>query len=152
MILVRSFLLSSTWGRTEPFVGQIRGDGVRMRVRQGSTNGLTRLFYGQLTPTTDGCCLKGEFRTLLWIDLLLRFVWLALLIPTALFLVGVARRAWSGQPVDWVELAISFTVVLLAFAFFLGIEIFARRLGDRDERAMRQHLDRLFPDGRAWTG
>jgi hypothetical protein len=144
MAIVRSLLLTPTWGKKESCVGRIEGSRVEMRVRHGSSNGLTRLFHGEVTPAAGGSRLAGEFRTLLWVVLILRAVWLALLAPMILVL---AQLAPPGRSTPRAMLA-AVGAPLVTLAFLLVIEVFARRMGDADERRMREHFDRLFADAR----
>lgn len=129
MAIVPSVLLSPTWGRTEEIVGRIDGSRFVMRARHGYSNGLTRLLHGGITERNGGSRVEGEFRTLLWVVLLLRFVWIAFLGP-----VLFAPRS----PASLVPLA--------AFCFVVLVEIVGRSLGDRDERKMRDHLKLIFID------
>lgn len=129
MAIVRSILLSPTWGRTENMVGRVEGSGFALRVRHGTSNGLTRLLYGSISGGTSGSRVEGEFRTLLWVVLILRFVW-------AVFL-GQLLLA-SRSPDSLFLLGALFFVVL--------VEIVGRKMGDADERKMREHLRRVFAD------
>ena len=144
MAIVRSLLLTPTWGRRESFLGRIDGHRVEMRVRHGSSNGLTRLFYGVVTPTSQGSRVTGQFRTLLWVVLILRAVWIALGVPIVFLLVEF-RGATSSAPR---ELLPALLAPLVTLALLLFIEVVARRMGDTDERRMREHFDRLFADVR----
>ena len=148
MGMVRSFLLSPTSGRTEDFVGQLQGSEFKMRVRHGASNGLTRLFYGKVIPASFGSRVEGKFRTLRWVVLLLRAVWVAIWVPVGLYVLDQVRRARAGGEVDWSEFTVAFPLMLFMFVLFIGIEAFARRMGDRDEHRMREHLNRLFEDVR----
>lgn len=129
MAIVRSVLLSPTWGRTENIVGRVEGSRFAMRVRHGTSNGLTRLLYGTISGGTSGSRVDGEFRTLLWVVLILRFVWVVFLGQLLL-----APR----NPASLVLLGPFFFVVL--------VEIVGRKMGDVDERKMREHLKRVFAD------
>jgi hypothetical protein len=149
MGIVRSFLLSPTWGRTEDFVGQLQGSEFKMRVRHGTSNGLTRLFYGKVIPASFGSRVEGEFRTLWWVVLILRAAWVAIWAPVGLYVLDQVRRARAGSEVDWSEFAVAFPLMLFMFVLFIGIEAFARWMGDRDEHRMREHLNRLFEDVRS---
>jgi hypothetical protein len=122
--VVRSILFSPTWGRGEDFLATIRGTRIEMRARHGYSNGLTRIFYGSITPTPKGSRIEGEFRTLLWVVLILRVVWL--------FFLGAAL---AGR-----EPALFGAIMILVLA---GIETIARRMGDADEEKMRGFLSRL---------
>ena len=110
-------------------VGRIEGSRFVMRVRHGYSNGLTRLLYGGVTGRTTGSRVEGEFRTLLWVVLILRFVWFAFL--------GQALLAPRSP---------STPVLLAAFFFLVLVEIVGRSLGDADERKMRDHLKLIFVD------
>jgi hypothetical protein len=138
---VRSLLLSPTWGMSEPFVGRVQGGKFSMRARHGSSNGLTRLLHGAYVAIPGGSRIDGEFRSLLWVVLILRAVWLAILVPLALLTVDRLRYAPGSSPIGLEALA-----PLLILGFLVAIEILARRMGDRDERNMREHLKRLFHD------
>jgi hypothetical protein len=129
MAIVPSVLLSPTWGRTEEIVGRIDGSRFVMRARHGYSNGLTRLLYGAVTGRTTGSRVEGEFRTLLWVVLILRFVWIVFL-SQVLF----APRSPSGL------------IPLAALLFVVIVEIVGRSLGDEDERKMRDHLKLIFVD------
>ena len=67
--------------------------------------------------------------TLLWVVLILRFVWIVFL--GQLFL---APRSPASL------------VLLGAFFFVVLVEIVGRKLGDADERKMREHLRRVFAE------
>ncbi len=136
---VRSFLLSPTWGRTEELVGRVENGRIRARVRHGYSNGLTRLLYGRVASTPEGSRIEGEFRTLWWVVLILRTVWLAILLPLLAYLFEVARRGQSVSP------AVP-PGPLLTLALLVGVEAIGRRMGDRDEERMREVLSRLFAD------
>jgi hypothetical protein len=129
MAIVPSFLLSPTWGRTEEMVGRVEGSRFKMRVRHGYSNGLTRLLYGNIGQTHSGSRVAGEFRTLLWVVLILRFLWVVFL--------GQMLFA-SRHPAS--------LVLLGAFAFVVLVEIVGRKLGDEDERKLRSHVMRVFAD------
>jgi hypothetical protein len=129
MAVVPSVLLSPTWGRTGEIVGRIDGSRFVMRARHGYSNGLTRLLYGGITGRSTGSRIEGEFRTLLWVVLVLRFVWVVFLSQALLAPRGPAMP-----------------VALGAFFFVILVEIVGRSLGDRDERMMRDHLKLIFVD------
>lgn len=141
MAEVPSFLLSPTWGRTEAFVGQITSGGFKLRARHAYSNGLTRLLYGRVTPIGSGSRIDGEFRTLLWVVLILRVVWIVLLSGILLYLRD-ATRSPGLHGLGLVPLA----GPLLTGLFLVGIETLARRWGDRDEERMRSRLNELFAD------
>ena len=147
MGMVSSFLLSPTCGRTEDFVGQLQGSEFKMRVRHGASNGLTRLFYGKVIPASFGSRVEGKFRTLCWVVLLLRVVWVAIWVPVGLYLLDQVRRARAGGEVDWSEFTVAFPLMLFMFVLFIGIEAFARRMGDRDEHRMREPFEPTFRGG-----
>lgn len=120
-------------------MGQIAPPGLKLRMRHGYSNGLTRLLYGRVNPDSSGSRIDGEFRTLLWVVLILRAVWLLLLSGVVAFLTEVRRAppagvlaALAGPFVIWLVLA--------------GIEVIARRMGDSDERRIRSILENLFAD------
>jgi hypothetical protein len=129
MAVVPSVLLSPTWGRTEDMVGRIDGSRFVMRVRHGYSNGLTRLLYGGITERKHGSRIEGEFRTLLWVVLILRVVWIVFLSQAFL----APRNPAS-------------LVLLAAFFFVVLVEIVGRSMGDSDERKMRDHLKLIFVD------
>jgi len=136
--LVRSFLLSPTWGRTEEIVGQVKDMRFRARVRHGYSNGLTRLLYGRVISTSRGSRIEGEFRTLWWVVLILRTFWLLLFLSILAHLLDVLRRGQSPSPAIFVP--------VLILGLLMGIEAMARRMGDRDEERIRSFLSRLFAD------
>lgn len=108
-----------------------------MRARHGYSNGLTRILHGSVRSHESGALIEGQFRTLLSVVLILRGVWIAILIAVA--------AAWHelpwGKPRD---LLYALTVPLFLLTFLVGIEAFARRLGDSDEALMRVHLRSLL--------
>ena len=136
---VRSFLLSPTWGRREDLVGQVNDGRFRARVRHGYSNGLTRLLYGRVTLQPPGSRVEGEFRTLWWVVLILRSAWTLILVLISIYLLDVVRR--DRQP----SLPV-FPGPILTLGLLAGIEVIARRMGDRDEERMRDLLSRLFAD------
>jgi hypothetical protein len=129
MAIVRSILLSPTWGRKEDMVGKVEGGRFEMRVRHGYSNGLTRLLCGRIAEEASGSRLEGEFRSLLFVVLILRFAWFVFLGQLLL----APRSAAS-------------LVLLGAFLFIVLVEIVGRKMGDADERKMREHLKRVFAD------
>jgi hypothetical protein len=136
---VRSFLLSPTWGRSEELVGRIALPAFQLRVRHGYSNGLTRLLYGSVTPTHSGSRIDGEFRTLLWVVLVLRGVWLLLLSGIALYLREARHLPFASG-------LAALAGPLLTGLLLVGIETIARRMGDADEETMRSRLGELFAD------
>jgi hypothetical protein len=136
---VRSLLLSPTWGRHEEIVGRVVNGTFRARVRHGYSNGLTRLFYGGVTPTSSGSRVSGEFRTLWWVVLILRMAWLAIVLSIFAYLRDVVRRGYTPSPS-------LIAGPLMTLGFLVGIEGIARKLGDRDEEKIRNLLSRLFAD------
>ena len=145
MAVVRSAVWSPALLRSERFVGQVGERAVRMRVRHGYTNGFTRILSGQFDVTELGTRIDLRFRTLRWVELIMRAVWAALLVPSILFVSGALQTA----PSDWraVNLALAGPAVTLILIF--AIEAFGRRLGDGDEREMREQIDRWFTDVRS---
>ncbi len=143
MGIVKSFLLSPTWGRGEPLVGQINGSEIKLRVRRGTSNGLTRLFYGQILPTPFGARIEGHFRTLRFVVAILRSAWFALLLGTLALLREIL---YASGTLNRSEVASVILGPALTFAFLVIIEIVARRMGDRDEDNMRAFLTRTFTD------
>lgn len=135
--MVRSILLSPTWGKKEPFVLSIDGAGFAMRSRHGYSNGLARILRGSVSPSSKGARLEGEFRTLLFVVLILRGAWIAILLSVAAVWRELAREGPAG-------LLFALAVPVSILSFLVAIEAIARRLGDSDEREMRAHLNRLF--------
>jgi hypothetical protein len=139
---VRNLLLSPTWGMRDPFVGWVGQGKLGMRARHGTSNGLTRLLRGSYVATPSGSRIDGEFRSLLWVVLILRAVWLAILVPLAL----LAWDSFRYPSPNREALGPEALAPLLILGFLLAVEIFGRRMGDRDEHDMRKHLKRLFRD------
>jgi hypothetical protein len=143
MGIVKSFLLSPTWGRGEPFVGQINGSELKLRVRHAASNGLTRLFYGKILPTPFGARIEGHFRTLRFVVAILRSVWLVLLLGTLALLREILSASGTLNRSEVAAVILGPTVT---FTFLVVIEIVARRMGDRDENNIRAFLTRTFAD------
>lgn len=134
---VRSVVWSPALGRAEPFVGAVGDRDVALRVRHPYSNGLTRIFYGEIVEEPDGAVLRGEFRTLLWVVLVMRACW----ILVALFPVYFLARA--NSPLRFASFGF-----LIVIAFLVAIEAWARRLGDADEDTLRRHLTKVFANAR----
>jgi len=56
----------------------------------------------------------------------------------------VVDHAQRGGDVSWPAVAVSLAVPAAVLALLMGIETFARQLGDADEDRMRRHLVGLF--------
>lgn len=139
---VRSVVWSPAWGAIEPFVGVLGDDEIHMRVRHGYSNGFTRILSGSLQPTDSGSRLDLRFRTLWWIEAIMRAVWLGIGLPFGFYLVSLAR---SASPIDRAELLAAVLAPALTLGFLGAIEWIARRLGRRDEQTLRDAFQRWFP-------
>ncbi|HEX9726274.1 MAG TPA: hypothetical protein VGC53_18500 [Vicinamibacteria bacterium] len=148
MFRVKHFLLSPALGTDAAFVGQLGESAIKMRVRHGYSNGLTRLLYGQVTPTPSGSRLDLRFRTLWWVVAALRASWLLALLPVGLYLIDVGRLVSPHTSVDWSLAGALLGGPLVTLGLLIAIEVMARRWGDRDEEQMRDHIGRLFADTR----
>jgi hypothetical protein len=134
--VVRSVLLGRGWGRSEPLIGELEGGAFALRVRHGYSNGLTRILRGHVVEAPGGCKIVGELRTLWWVVLVLRCVWL--------FNLYLASKVLWASSVPATAL-----VPLFVTAFVMGIEAFGRHLGDRDEETIRRTFAKAFSDARA---
>jgi len=143
---VFSFLLSPGWGRHEPFLGQIHGNQIKMRVRHANSNGLTRFLYGSVEPSGTGSRLDLRFRTLWWVEALLRATWVGLAVPVVYVLLETLVGQGAGEVGEWQEALTGLGVLVFMIAFLLGVELFARWMGDRDEGRIREHILGLFED------
>lgn len=132
---VRSLLFSMTWGLRGAFVGNVRGDEVQMRVRHGYSNGYTRLMFGRIEPAPSGggSRLRVEFHDVRFVVLLMNVVTLLILGP------GLWYWLRNGAPEALI-------VPAAVVGILLVVEIIGRKLGRRDEEAMRRHLAASFQD------
>jgi len=130
---VRSVIWSPAWGAQSPFVGVIGEREIQMRVRHGYSNGFTRLLSGTIGATEQGSRLELTFRSLLWVELLMRAVWLSFLVPLVI-------HFSSGDAFDWAVVG-GFAAML---GVLVGIEATGRRLGRRDEEHMRRALPTML--------
>jgi hypothetical protein len=139
--VVPSVLLSPTWGRSEELVGQIQPGGFKLRVRHGYSNGLTRLLYGTVSPVDSGTRIAGEFRSLLWVVLILRCAGLFIL-ASVFFYLRLFARSGTLHGLALLPLA----APVLTLSLLVGIETLARRMGDADEARMRSRFRESFTD------
>lgn len=146
MTLVKHFLLSPAWGNTEEFIGQLGDSTIRMRVRHGYSNGLTRLLYGTVTATRSGSLLHLRFRTLWVVEAILRAIWVIMLLAMGFEIIDAPSHPGRGGPAQWRHLGLSLVGPAATLMFVVVIEALARRLGDADERRMRRHINDVFAD------
>ena len=140
MALVRSVVWSPAWGEEEPFVGLVSNDEVHMRVRHGYSNGFTRILYGHVEPSGEGTRLHLRFRSIWWVEALMRGVWVLLALPLGLYLADLLRHGYFDLP----YLLSAVGAPLLMLSFLAGIERIGRTLGDRDEQTMREAIRGWF--------
>jgi hypothetical protein len=140
MALVRSVVWSPAWGEEDPFVGVVSNDAVHMRVRHGYSNGFTRILYGHVEPWGEGTRLHLRFRSVWWIEALMRGVWVLLALPLGLYLADLLRHGFFDLP----KLLMAVGVPLGTLGLLAGIEWFGRMLGDRDEQTMRAAIRGWF--------
>jgi len=149
MAHVRSVVWSPAFGAQVPFVGVLKLPLIQMRVRHGYSNGFTRLLDGRIESAAEaagaGSRLTLRFQSIRWIELLVRVVEVVLLGPVLAYALGVVWYAQRGGVVDWGATLAATAGAALPIALLVGIEWFARRLGDHDEQAMRRALRDWFP-------
>lgn len=148
MAVVRSAVWSPAWGREESFVGELDSSSIRMRARHGYTNGFTRLLEGRIEVAGNGTGINLRFRSLWWVELIMRALWVFLLAMASLLALEAQRHA-AGAPTDSRVLGLALLGPALMLLFLLGVEGLGRRLGARDELRMRDAIERWFSDVRS---
>ena len=116
-----------------------------MRVRHGYSNGFTRLMDGRIEAGGSGTRLTLRFRSIWWIELLVRVVGVAFVGPLLVYAIALGVYAQRGGSVDWIEAVVASVGTLVPLVMLIGIEWFARKLGDADEHRMRDALHTWFP-------
>ena len=148
MAWVDSLLLTPTWGVSEDFVGNIRDDRLEMRVRHGYSNGYTRLLYGRIEATHSGSRIRIEFKPVRFVIVVMTVLWWVILIPTLIYLASLVRHAFLGGSVDWRVVGFWALGPGATLAVLYVVEVIGKKLGQRDEERMRQHVEGMFADVR----
>lgn len=142
--IVKYFLLSPTFALNTNFVGNVDGDNFRIRKRNWYSNGLTKLLYGRIIDFDRGCLLEAEFKTLFLVVLLMRFLIGVFLILTVCKTIPLALYYFSTGYLQFCCLgAILFPVIMI---FLILIELFARYLGNLDQKSISNFIHDLFRD------
>ena len=142
---VKSVVWSPAFGARTSFVAVVDLPTLEMRVKHGYSNGFTRLLYGTIQPHGTGSRLELSFRSIWWIELLVRLIEVFLLGPLVAYSIALLLFALRGGEIQWTPVLVWACTPLLTVALLAGIEIFARALGDRDEQHMRTALLAWFP-------
>jgi hypothetical protein len=145
---VKSILFTPTLRLRGDFVGNVRDDTICMRVRHRYSNGYAPLLFGHVESTANGSRIRIEFRPTWLVVVIMTIVWYGILIPTLVYLFNLVRHAYAGGDVDWGYAVAQTGGVFITLAFLYIIEVFAKRLGKRDEEKMRRRVDELFRDAR----
>jgi len=137
---VRSVVWSPVFGAQTFYVGVLEPPSIEMRVCHGYSNGFARLLDGRVEPPPSDSVLSLRFRSIWWIELLVRAIEVIMLGPVVAYSIALFLYAQRGGAADWSRLWVVAAGPALTVVLLVGIEAVARRLGDQGDRRMREAL------------